>query len=170
MADSPEGTPTSTANKGKSGKWLAKNKWYVIGGLAGIAILVFYFVNRSNANAAGAGNTTATTPATNQGYGTLPTGGSDFGGNGWGSGTPTIDVTSPNITIRNIIRRPGQHKPKHHDHKPQKAPRQVSRQTAVHASTVAHNERSGVSRPKPVVAVTTRPSEPARRAAPARRR
>jgi hypothetical protein len=33
--------------KGKKKDFLAKNKWYIIGGLALIAILVFYFVQRS---------------------------------------------------------------------------------------------------------------------------
>lgn len=47
----------------KSSK-LSKYKWYVIGGLAAIAVLVFYFVNRSGSNALGsAGSTTTNTPA-----------------------------------------------------------------------------------------------------------
>jgi nucleoid-associated protein YgaU len=46
--------------KGKKGLLTGKNKWYVVGGLGLLAVLVFFFVSRSNANAA---DTTTTTGA-----------------------------------------------------------------------------------------------------------
>jgi LysM repeat protein len=49
----------------KKGLMTGKNKWYVIGGLGIVAILVFFFVRRSNANASTTGtSTTAMDPAT----------------------------------------------------------------------------------------------------------
>jgi LysM repeat protein len=63
MADNPANDPAGDAKVGpggKKGKGLltGKNKWYVVGGLGLLAVLVFFFVSRSNANAPG---TTATT-------------------------------------------------------------------------------------------------------------
>jgi LysM repeat protein len=52
----------------KKGLMTGKNKWYVVGGLGLIAVLVFVFVRKSNSNAAGgttsATGTTAMDPAT----------------------------------------------------------------------------------------------------------
>lgn len=64
----------------KDKKKLGKNKWLLIGGLGLVAVLVFFFVTKSNANAAGTSGTpqTGLDPATqaalqsalqNQGYG-----------------------------------------------------------------------------------------------------
>lgn len=44
--------------EGKAGLMTGKYKWYVVGGLAIMAVLVFYFVHASNANASG--STTST--------------------------------------------------------------------------------------------------------------
>ncbi|SRR6266496_652883 len=48
-SDSPE----ANAKHPKKGMLTGKNKWYVVGGLAIIAVLVFVFVRKSNANDAG---------------------------------------------------------------------------------------------------------------------
>ena len=46
--------PKPPEGKGKKkGLLTGKNKWYVIGGLGIVAVLVFFFVSRSNSNAAG---------------------------------------------------------------------------------------------------------------------
>lgn len=42
----------------KPGKF-SKYKWYIVGGMAVIAVLVFYFVRKSNANASGSTSTTS---------------------------------------------------------------------------------------------------------------
>ena len=42
----------------KKGLTTGKNKWYLVGGLGLIAILVFVFVRKSNANDAGGSTTT----------------------------------------------------------------------------------------------------------------
>jgi nucleoid-associated protein YgaU len=55
-----EGTEKVGPDIKKKGKMLeGKNKWYIIGGLGIVAVLVFYFVSRSNS--ASSGGTTATT-------------------------------------------------------------------------------------------------------------
>jgi LysM domain len=54
----PEGEE-KVPKKGK-GLLTGKNKWYVVGGLAVVAVLVFYFVRKSNANAAGGATGTST--------------------------------------------------------------------------------------------------------------
>ena len=46
----------------KKGGKLDKYKWWLIGGLAVIAILVFYFVRKSNSNAASQGSGASTQP------------------------------------------------------------------------------------------------------------
>jgi len=53
---------------GGKGKGAGKYKWYIIGGLALVAVLVFYFVQRSgSASSAGAASpSTATDPNTGQ--------------------------------------------------------------------------------------------------------
>lgn len=67
MADQ-EGEEKVGPGKGKKqGLMTGKYKWYVVGALGLIAVLVFVFVRRSNANAAGStttGATTAMDPAT----------------------------------------------------------------------------------------------------------
>lgn len=51
--------------KGKKGGTWEKYKWYIVGGLGLVAVLVFYFVQRSNSQSAAAGGLTASgTPAT----------------------------------------------------------------------------------------------------------
>lgn len=47
----------------KKGLTTGKNKWYLVGGLGLIAILVFVFVRKSNANDAGGSTTTGATTA-----------------------------------------------------------------------------------------------------------
>lgn len=57
----PKGDDKSPKNKkGKGGLLTGKNKWYVVGGLGLLAVLVFFFVSRSNSNA-GATTTTGGT-------------------------------------------------------------------------------------------------------------
>lgn len=54
MADTPPPHPSGDGKAGpKSGMMTGKKKWYVIGGLGLLAVLVFFFVSRSNANAPG---------------------------------------------------------------------------------------------------------------------
>lgn len=62
MPDTPA-TPKGDAKspKDKKGLLTGKNKWYVVGGLGILAVLVFFFVSRSNSNAAGATTTTGGT-------------------------------------------------------------------------------------------------------------
>lgn len=66
MPDTPGKDPAGNEKVGPGGKkggmLTGKNKWYVIGGLGIIAVLVFYFVSRSKANtsATGTGTTTGT--------------------------------------------------------------------------------------------------------------
>lgn len=68
MADNPAKDPAGDQKVGpKSGMMTGKKKWYVIGGLGLLAVLVFFFVSRSNTNAAGGTTTTSGTsldPAT----------------------------------------------------------------------------------------------------------
>jgi nucleoid-associated protein YgaU len=69
MADTPPPHDSSGGPGGKKGKGMltGKNKWYVVGGLGLLAVLVFFFVSRSNANAPGGTTTTSGTsldPAT----------------------------------------------------------------------------------------------------------
>jgi nucleoid-associated protein YgaU len=68
MADTPAKDPAGNEKVGpKKGMLTGKNKWYVVGGLGILAVLVFFFVSRSNANAGGTTGGTATTsldPAT----------------------------------------------------------------------------------------------------------
>jgi nucleoid-associated protein YgaU len=61
MPDNPAKDPAGNEKVGgpKKGMLTGKNKWYVIGGLGVVAVLVFFFVSRSKSNAAG--TTTATT-------------------------------------------------------------------------------------------------------------
>jgi resuscitation-promoting factor RpfA len=65
MADNPAKDPAGEEKVGpgkdkkKGGMLTGKNKWYVIGGLGIVAVLVFYFVSRSNANQPGGTATTA---------------------------------------------------------------------------------------------------------------
>lgn len=47
----------------KKGLMTGKNKWYVVGGLGLIAVLVFVFVRKSNSNAAGGTSSTTGTTA-----------------------------------------------------------------------------------------------------------
>lgn len=55
MADPPQndGLDKKTPPGKKSGLMTGKYKWYVVGGLGLIAVLVFVFVRKSNANASG---------------------------------------------------------------------------------------------------------------------
>jgi|SRR5215831_1238841 len=67
MAENPAHDPAGNEKVPKKGMLTGKNKWYVIGGLGVLAVLVFFFVSRSNANApAGSGGTATTSldPAT----------------------------------------------------------------------------------------------------------
>lgn len=57
--------PDKTGNPEHKGLLSGKNKWYLVGGLALIGILVFVFVKKSNANSTTAnGSTTGTTATT----------------------------------------------------------------------------------------------------------
>lgn len=60
MADTPAETRQANEKIPKGGK-LQKYRWYIIGGLALLAVLVFYFVNKSkqNAQASGAAGTSS---------------------------------------------------------------------------------------------------------------
>ena len=61
MADNPAKDPAGNEKVGpKKGMLTGKNKWYVVGGLGIVAVLVFFFVSRSNSSAS---PTTATTDA-----------------------------------------------------------------------------------------------------------
>lgn len=63
----PEGEKKVPDTKKKGGLLTGKYKWYVVGALGLIAVLVFVFVRKSNANASadtGGGVTTALDPAT----------------------------------------------------------------------------------------------------------
>lgn len=61
MADTPEPPKADGGPKGlKKGLLTGKNKWYVIGGLGVLAVLVFFFVSRSGSNAASGGTTSTT--------------------------------------------------------------------------------------------------------------
>lgn len=61
MADTPEPPKADGGPKGlKKGLLTGKNKWYVIGGLGVLAVLVFFFVSRSSSSS-GTGGTTSTT-------------------------------------------------------------------------------------------------------------
>lgn len=71
MADNPAKDPAGEQKVGPDGKkkggmLTGKNKWYVVGGLGLIAVLVFVFVSRSNSAGTGAASTTGTAmdPAT----------------------------------------------------------------------------------------------------------
>ena len=62
MADNPANDSAGEEKVGKKSKLLTgKNKWYVVGALGLVAVLVFFFVSRSKSNA---GGTTATTGGT----------------------------------------------------------------------------------------------------------
>lgn len=66
MPDNPAKDPAGNEKVGPGGKkggmLTGKNKWYLIGGLGIVAVLVFFFVSRSNAagSATGTGTTTGT--------------------------------------------------------------------------------------------------------------
>jgi LysM repeat protein len=71
MAELPakdSGSTEANSKVPKKGLKTSKNKWYIVGGLGIVAVLVFFFVSRSKANAAGgttAGGTgTSLDPAT----------------------------------------------------------------------------------------------------------
>lgn len=56
MPDNPAKDPAGNADVKvgpKGGMLTGKKKWYVVGGLGLLAVLVFFFVSRSNANSAG---------------------------------------------------------------------------------------------------------------------
>lgn len=57
-------TPEANSKVPKKGLLRGKNKWYVVGALAAIALLVFIFVRKSNSNSATGGSTTPIDPAT----------------------------------------------------------------------------------------------------------
>lgn len=61
-----KGTKEANEKTPKKGMLTGKNKWYVVGALAAIAVLVFVFVRKSNANSATTGTTSSTNldPAT----------------------------------------------------------------------------------------------------------
>lgn len=59
MAEEPEGNQKVP----KKGLMTGKSKWYVVGGLGLIALLVFVFVRKSNSNAAGGTSSTTGTTA-----------------------------------------------------------------------------------------------------------
>jgi len=62
MADTPNKDPAGNEKvgpKGKEGK-AGKYKWWIVGGLGVVAVLVFFFVSRSNANASGSTPTSGT--------------------------------------------------------------------------------------------------------------
>jgi LysM repeat protein len=66
MAELPasdSGSAEANSKVPKKGLKTGKQKWYIVGGLAAVAILVFYFVSRSKSSAAASG-TTATTGTT----------------------------------------------------------------------------------------------------------
>jgi hypothetical protein len=54
----------ATANQTmpSKGSKLSKYKWWIVGGLAILAVLVFYFVQRSNSNALGSTGSTTSVP------------------------------------------------------------------------------------------------------------
>lgn len=62
--DSASGEANERHPKGASKLTQGKNKYYLYGGLAVIAVLVFYFVRKSNANAAGGSSQNTTGTAT----------------------------------------------------------------------------------------------------------
>lgn len=70
MPDLPakdKNSPEANEKVPKKGLKTSKNKWYLVGGLGVIAVLVFFFVSRSKANAAGTsttGSATSLDPAT----------------------------------------------------------------------------------------------------------
>jgi LysM repeat protein len=67
MADLVKDGGSKEANEKhpKGGLLTGKNKWYVIGGLGVVAVLVFFFVSKSNSSAAGtAGSSTGTASGT----------------------------------------------------------------------------------------------------------
>jgi nucleoid-associated protein YgaU len=68
MADNPAKDPAGKEKVGpKKGGKLDKYKWWIVGALGLVAVLVFFFVSRSNSNAAGTAGTTGGTtldPAT----------------------------------------------------------------------------------------------------------
>jgi hypothetical protein len=66
MSEQPHGPtqhhqPEKTGNPDTKGIMSGNKKWYVVGALAGIAILVFVFVRKSNANASTSSTTTPPT-------------------------------------------------------------------------------------------------------------
>lgn len=66
MADNPAKDPAGNEKVGPGGKkkggmLTGKNKWYVVGGLGIVAVLVFFFVSKSKANAAPGTSTTTGT-------------------------------------------------------------------------------------------------------------
>lgn len=58
---SDRATPAANERVPKKGLLTGKYKWYVIGGLAAVAVLVFAFVRKSNANAGSSSGSGATT-------------------------------------------------------------------------------------------------------------
>lgn len=66
-AKDPAGNEKVGGKLGKKGMLNGKNKWYIVGGLGIVAVLVFFFVSRSNSSASPAATTTAGTgdPSTN---------------------------------------------------------------------------------------------------------
>lgn len=63
MPDNPTDDKAPPKDK-KGGLMTGKNKWYIVGGLAIIAVLVFVFVRKSNSNASSGGTQTTMDPAT----------------------------------------------------------------------------------------------------------
>jgi hypothetical protein len=57
----PEEATANQTMPAKGGK-LSKYKWWIIGGLAVLAVLVFYFVQRSNSNGLGSSGSTTSVP------------------------------------------------------------------------------------------------------------
>lgn len=89
MPDNPAKDPAGEEKVGPGGKkkgmLTGKNKWYVVGGLGLIAVLVFVFVSRSNTSAGGTSTTSgsALDPATQAALqGALQGQGSGIGGPG----------------------------------------------------------------------------------------
>jgi resuscitation-promoting factor RpfA len=101
--DNPAKDPAGEQKVGPKGNMLSgKKKWYVIGGLGALAVLVFYFVSRSNSAAAG-GSTTTTSgtsgldPATEAALQSAlqAQAGSAYGGGGVEGSTGPAGATGP---------------------------------------------------------------------------
>jgi len=84
MADDTGSRETHGKAASKAGSFISKHKWELIAGLAAIAVLVFYFVNKSNASASASNASgeasSGIDPNTGIPYSEETGGGSDTGG------------------------------------------------------------------------------------------